>query len=80
LVARSVGAGDRAAADEPADLVLAATPVLDLRYRFEMLPGVQYADYAADEFAADTHELWVTLQFTLGPEPCRRQIESMRGS
>jgi hypothetical protein len=44
----------------------------------EVLLGVQYADYDADNFAADTQKLWVTLQFTLGPEPYRGLIDSIR--
>ncbi|HSA81281.1 MAG TPA: hypothetical protein VLE23_10695, partial [Geminicoccaceae bacterium] len=44
----------------------------------KVLLGVQYADYDADNFAADTQKLWVTLQFILGPEPYRGLIDSIR--
>ena len=39
--------------------------------------GLQYADYDADEFGADTRKLWFTIQFKLSPEPYRK---AARGS
>lgn len=34
--------------------------------------GVQFAQYDADRFGADTSKLWVTVSFQLGAEPYRR--------
>jgi hypothetical protein len=39
--------------------------------------GLQYADYDADEFAADVEKLWFTVQFALSPEAYRKAV---RGS
>ena len=40
----------------------------------EMVLGVQYADYDADNFKTDTRKLWVSLDFILGPTPFREML------
>jgi hypothetical protein len=36
--------------------------------------GLQYADYNADKFGADTKKLWLSIQFKLSPEPYRKAV------
>jgi len=40
----------------------------------QMVLGVQYGDYDADNFSTDTKKLWVSLDFKLGPTPFRDML------
>jgi hypothetical protein len=46
----------------------------------ELVTGLQYADYRADEFGVDTRKFWLTIQFKLSPEPYRRAVRGRKAS
>ncbi len=46
----------------------------------ELVTGLQYADYRADEFSVDTRKFWLTIQFKLSPEPYRRAVRGRKAS
>lgn len=52
---------------------LSASRTFSMTYG-DMVVGLKYADYEADEFASDTRKIWLTIKFKLSPEPYRRAV------
>jgi hypothetical protein len=45
----------------------------------DILLGVQYADYSADNFSTDISKLWLTLQFKMSPKPYQNLVAGLGG-
>ena len=43
----------------------------------DILLGVQYADYSADNFSTDISKLWLTLQFKMSPKPYQNLVAGL---